>query len=63
MRGILKGGSIVILDEPLAGLDKKTIAKTIDMVLAETQNKTLIVITHDNTILPYMDRVVDINNI
>lgn len=63
MRGILKGGSIVVLDEPLAGLDKKTIAKTIDMVLAETQNKTLIVITHDNTILPYMDRVVDINNI
>jgi ABC-type bacteriocin/lantibiotic exporter with double-glycine peptidase domain len=63
MRGILKGGSIVILDEPLAGLDKKTIAKTIDMVLAETQNKTLLVITHDNTILPYMDRVVDINNI
>ena len=63
MLGILKGGSIVVLDEPLAGLDKKTIAKTIDMVLAETQNKTLIVITHDNTILPYMDRVVDINNI
>lgn len=63
MRGILKGGSIVILDEPLAGLDKKTIAKTIDMVLAETQNKTLLVITHDNTILPYMDRVVNINNI
>lgn len=63
MRGILKGGNIVILDEPLAGLDKKTIAKTIDMVLAETQNKTLLVITHDNTILPYMDRVVDINNI
>ena len=63
MRGILKGGEIVILDEPLAGLDKKTIAKTIDMVLAETQGKTLLVITHDNTILPYMDRVVDINNV
>lgn len=63
MRGILKGGEIVILDEPLAGLDKKTIANTIDMVLAETQGKTLLVITHDNTILPYMDRVIDINNV
>ena len=62
MRGILKGGNIIILDEPLAGLDKKTISRTIDMIIEETQGKTLLVITHDNSILPYMDRVVDINN-
>ena len=61
MRGILKKGDIVILDEPLAGLDKNTIAKVIEMVLQETASKTLIVITHDQAILPHLDRVVDIN--
>jgi ABC-type multidrug transport system fused ATPase/permease subunit len=63
MRGILKSGDIIILDEPLAGLDQRTITKVIDMILAETKGKTLLVITHDKAILPYMDRVVDINNI
>ena len=63
MRGLLKKGNIVILDEPLAGLDKTSISKVIDMIVSEMKGKTLIVITHDNTILPYMDRVVDINNI
>lgn len=63
MRGLLKKGNIVILDEPLAGLDKTSISKVIDMIMSEMKGKTLIVITHDNTILPYMDRVVDINNI
>jgi ATP-binding cassette subfamily B protein len=63
MRGILKKGSIVILDEPLAGLDKVTISKVIDMIVGEMSGKTLLVITHDNSILPYMDRIVDINNI
>ena len=31
------------------------------MVLQETASKTLIVITHDQAILPHLDRVVDIN--
>lgn len=63
MRGILKKGNIVILDEPLAGLDKHTITKVIDFVLQETEGKTILVITHDNAIMPYMDRVVDINKL
>jgi ATP-binding cassette subfamily B (MDR/TAP) protein 7/ABC transporter ATM len=63
MRGILKKGDIIVLDEPLAGLDQKTITKVIAMILAETDGKTLLVITHDKAILPYMDRVVDINKL
>ena len=63
MRGILKKGGIVILDEPLAGLDQRTITKVIDMIVNETDGKTLLVITHDKAILPYMDRVVDINKL
>ncbi len=63
MRGIFKPGKIIILDEPLAGLDKNTISKVINMILKETEGKTLIVITHDNAILPYMDQVVNINDL
>ena len=63
MRGILKPGKIMILDEPLAGLDSNTRMKVMDMILAETKDKTLIVITHDKEILPSMDRVVDINKL
>lgn len=63
MRGILKPGKIMILDEPLAGLDNETRMKVMDMILAETKDKTLIVITHDKEILPSMDRVVDINRL
>lgn len=63
MRGILKPGQIMILDEPLAGLDSGTRMKVMDMILAETKDKTLIVITHDKEILPSMDRVVDINKL
>ena len=45
MRGILKKSQIVIMDEPLTGLDKNTKMKVIDMILAETAGKTLIIIT------------------
>ena len=63
MRGILKKGEIIILDEPIAGLDKHTISNAMEMILKETDKKTLIVITHDKAILPYMDKVIDINQI
>ena len=63
IRGILKKGTIVILDEPLAGLDQKTISKVINLIVDELQNKTSLIITHDKTILPYLDRVVDINKL
>ena len=63
MRGILKPGKIMILDEPLAGLDSGTRMKVMDMILTETKGKTLIVITHDKEILPSMDKVIDINKL
>ena len=63
MRGILKKSQIVIMDEPLTGLDTNTKMKVIDMILAETTGKTLIIITHDDEILPHMDEVVNINSL
>lgn len=63
MRGILKKSKIVIMDEPLTGLDKNTRTKVIDMILTETRGKTVIIITHDEEILPHMDEVININSL
>ena len=59
----VKDNIIIIFDEPLAGLDQKTREKVINMIQQETQNKTVIVITHDMEILPYMDKVINLKEI
>jgi ATP-binding cassette subfamily C protein len=63
MRGMLRSSKIVLIDEPLSGLDGNTRVKAIDMIMQECRNKTLVVITHDEEILPHMDNVVDIKDI
>ena len=65
IRGILKvkNGNIIIFDEPLAGLDTQTRQKVIKLIINETKNKTLIIVTHDKEILPYMDKVINIEKI
>lgn len=57
-RGIFRGTGIIIFDEPLAGLDKKTREKVLNMIKNECINKTIIVITHDKEIIPYMTRII-----
>ena len=63
MRGLMRGGQIIVMDEPLAGLDAKTREKVMRFVADYTRDKTLIVITHDKEILPMMDRVVSFGDI
>lgn len=63
IRGIGKKCGVVIFDEPLAGLDKNTRAKVMKMILTECKDKTVLIITHDNEILPYMDRVINLNEL
>jgi ABC-type multidrug transport system fused ATPase/permease subunit len=64
-RGILKSQNslIMIFDEPLAGLDAKTRKKVINMIINECKNKTLIIITHDKEIIPYMDKTINLSEI
>jgi ATP-binding cassette subfamily B protein len=61
VRGLLKKGKCKVLDEPLAGLDKKTIKKMLSLISKE--KVTLIVISHDASILPSMDKVIDIQSL
>ena len=59
----MRDSKIMIFDEPLAGLDAKTREKVIKMIVEETKNKTVLIITHDKEIIPYMDRTVELNEI
>ena len=63
VRGICRNTPVVVLDEPLAGLDTTTRSKILKMIVTECAQKTLIVITHDKEILPHMDRVVNLNQL
>ena len=67
LRTILKSEDtksfIVILDEPLAGLDSKTRKKVIKLINDKFSDTTLIIITHDKEILPYMNRIIDLSEI
>lgn len=63
IRGILRDGIIYGFDEPLTSLDSKTRVKVIKMLINELKNKTLIIITHDKEILPYMNRTLKMNKI
>ena len=62
VRGILKKGSVVVFDEPLAGLDAITRVKMIKMIDDMTKNKTLIVITHDKEILRIMNKTINLHD-
>ena len=62
LRSILNNSKIIIMDEPLAGLDQATRQKIIKLIISECQNKTLIVITHDKEILPYMNKTINLQS-
>ena len=67
LRTILKAEEskafVIIFDEPLAGLDSKTREKVIKLIKDKCSNKTLIIITHDKEILPFMDRIIDLSEV
>ena len=63
LRGLLRGGKVIVMDEPLAGLDATTRENVMRFVADYTKDKTLIVITHDKEILPMMNRVVQFSEI
>jgi ABC-type lipoprotein export system ATPase subunit len=51
------------MDEPLAGLDQQSRTKIIKLIMTECNNRTLIVITHDKEILPYMNKKINLQSL
>ena len=65
VRAILKVNDnlIIIFDEPLAGLDQLTRKKVMKLIMSECKNKTIIIITHDKEILPYMNKTINLQSL
>ncbi|WP_440683330.1 heme ABC transporter ATP-binding protein/permease CydC [Cysteiniphilum halobium] len=59
-RAVLSTTPILILDEPTEGLDKVIEKKVIDNLQAVFKDKTVIIITHNDTLLSSVDRVLRI---
>lgn len=47
LRAVLSGTELIIMDEPLKGLDEETKRRTISYIKKKTKGKTLIIVTHD----------------
>ena len=62
LRGILRSKKIVIFDEPLAGLDSNSRKKILTLIEEKCRNKTVIIISHNQKLLPYVDRTIRLSD-
>lgn len=58
VRAFYKNSDIIIMDEPTNSLDKITEKKIILKILENRSNKTIILVTHNEDIIKYADRVI-----
>ena len=63
LRGVFRGGKILVFDEPLIGLDALTREKFIRLMNDMFKAQTVVVITHDPEIIPHMNRTIDLSKI
>ncbi|HMO78552.1 MAG TPA: ABC transporter ATP-binding protein [Candidatus Paceibacterota bacterium] len=63
-RALVNDPQIILADEPTGSLDRETGERVLDLLLStvSTQNRSLIIITHDENIAKKMDRVFEIKN-
>ncbi|MEA3228799.1 MAG: ATP-binding cassette domain-containing protein, partial [Campylobacterota bacterium] len=61
-RAILLDSPIVIMDEPTNSLDNQTEAKLIKNLKEYVSDKTLLVVTHKNSLLTLVDRIIVVDN-
>ena len=62
LRGILRSQKIIVFDEPLAGLDSESRRKIVTLIEKRCRNKTVIIISHNQTLLPYVDRTIKLSD-
>ncbi|TAH32801.1 MAG: ABC transporter ATP-binding protein [Alphaproteobacteria bacterium] len=63
-RALVHQPNIIVCDEPTSALDNQTGQKVIQLLkqTAANHNKTLIIVTHDNRIFQYADRIAQLDD-
>ena len=61
-RALLKNAPVLIMDEATASIDRESSRQIIERVLDELPNRTIIMVTHEATLLNLVDRVVSIRD-
>ena len=60
IRAILKNSSIIILDEPTAGLDFETEKKILSLIKKISARKTIVIATHRQAVINFSDSVINL---
>lgn len=58
LRSILQKSKVIILDEPTSSLDEENKKIVMDFIINASKNKTLILITHDMSLLKLVDKTI-----
>ena len=62
LRALLnKNSRMIVMDEPSSALDEKN-KKIFLNILSNIKNKTIIIITHDDTLIEFVDKVIYLQN-
>ena len=62
LRSILRNSSIILLDEPTSSLDKDIKNIMMKLIFDVFRDKTVVIITHDQDILPLFKDVLNITD-
>lgn len=62
LRVILKNPKIILMDEPTASIDERTKTVMYNLLQKLMQGRTVIVVSHDDFLLKYVDRVIYMEN-
>ena len=62
LRSIAKKNKIVILDEPTSAIDKENTINVLNAINELSKNSTVILITHDKSILSFVDRIITLDS-
>lgn len=63
IRGIIKGGSVLIFDESFTGIDSNRKSIIYELIDKLKCNHIILLITHDDTEIEYCDKVYKIDDI
>ncbi|WP_211750127.1 ABC transporter ATP-binding protein/permease [Paenibacillus sp. Marseille-Q4541] len=60
-RELMKNPQVIIADEPTSALDEKTAKTTMDILKAISKSRTVIVVTHDTSLITSKDNVYELD--